>query len=99
MLCIGSTSSFGKTIGTEAEKEKLRPVPRAFVINENWSEDLKSFFMHLRELGLIFIRKRKDGFEFYMAFYKNYQYVFVFFFMRFKNTWKLIASVITGTFL
>lgn len=34
---------------------------RAFLIDESWPEPIKDFLMHLRELGLIFIRKRKDG--------------------------------------
>ncbi|VDK67193.1 unnamed protein product [Onchocerca ochengi] len=44
---------------------KDRPTgSRAFLINESWSELIKDFLMHLRELGLVFIRKRKDGFFF-----------------------------------
>ncbi|KHJ91388.1 transcription factor Tfb2 [Oesophagostomum dentatum] len=33
----------------------------AFEINPNWTEDQSTLVMHMRELGLIFIRKRKDG--------------------------------------
>lgn len=70
MLCVGSSSSFGKSLNS-VEKEKLRATPRAFVIDENWPEDLKNFLMHLRELGLIFIRKRKDGYFFITPLFKN----------------------------
>ncbi|KAJ1373832.1 hypothetical protein KIN20_036357 [Parelaphostrongylus tenuis] len=34
---------------------------RAFEINSNWTNDQTNLLMHMRELGLIFIRKRKDG--------------------------------------
>ncbi|VBB26182.1 unnamed protein product [Acanthocheilonema viteae] len=45
--------------------DKERPAgSRAFLIDESWPEPIKDFLMHLRELGLIFIRKRKDGFFF-----------------------------------
>jgi len=30
----------------------------------NWSESVQKFLLHLRELGLVFIRKRKDGYFF-----------------------------------
>ncbi|RCN49061.1 transcription factor Tfb2 [Ancylostoma caninum] len=33
----------------------------AFEINSNWTEEQTTLVMHMRELGLIFIRKRKDG--------------------------------------
>ncbi|WKY03255.1 hypothetical protein Q1695_004752 [Nippostrongylus brasiliensis] len=33
----------------------------AFEINSNWTEEQTTLIMHMRELGLIFIRKRKDG--------------------------------------
>lgn len=33
----------------------------AFEINANWTEEQTTLVMHMRELGLIFIRKRKDG--------------------------------------
>nr|CDJ91233.1 Transcription factor Tfb2 domain containing protein [Haemonchus contortus] len=33
----------------------------AFEISSNWTEDQTTLIMHMRELGLIFIRKRKDG--------------------------------------
>ncbi|VDM67030.1 unnamed protein product [Strongylus vulgaris] len=33
----------------------------AFEINPNWTEEQSTLAMHMRELGLIFIRKRKDG--------------------------------------
>lgn len=42
---------------TEKERQNARPL----LIDESWPEQIKEFFMHLRELGLIFIRKRKDG--------------------------------------
>lgn len=45
-----------------SDSDKERPVgSRAFLIDESWPEPIKDFLMHLRELGLIFIRKRKDG--------------------------------------
>uniref|UniRef100_A0A0K0DMJ0 General transcription factor IIH subunit 4 n=1 Tax=Angiostrongylus cantonensis TaxID=6313 RepID=A0A0K0DMJ0_ANGCA len=34
---------------------------RAFEIGNNWTNDQTTLLMHMRELGLIFIRKRKDG--------------------------------------
>ncbi|VDM52992.1 unnamed protein product [Angiostrongylus costaricensis] len=34
---------------------------RAFEISTNWTNDQTTLLMHMRELGLIFIRKRKDG--------------------------------------
>ncbi|KAK6750528.1 hypothetical protein RB195_002479 [Necator americanus] len=33
----------------------------AFEINTGWTEEQTTLVMHMRELGLIFIRKRKDG--------------------------------------
>ncbi|EYC04056.1 hypothetical protein Y032_0090g2390 [Ancylostoma ceylanicum] len=33
----------------------------AFEINSDWTEEQTTLVMHMRELGLIFIRKRKDG--------------------------------------
>ena len=30
-------------------------------MSDEWSESVKNFHIHLRELGLVFIRKRKDG--------------------------------------
>ncbi|VDN19224.1 unnamed protein product [Gongylonema pulchrum] len=63
-LCVGSTSSnIGNNHGS-GDKERQSSSGRAFRIDETWSEPVKGFLMHLRELGLIFIRKRKDGFFF-----------------------------------
>ena len=33
----------------------------AYKLESDWSEPVHSFVQHLRELGMIFIRKRKDG--------------------------------------
>ncbi|VDN40199.1 unnamed protein product [Gongylonema pulchrum] len=64
-LCVGSTSSnIGNNHGS-GDKERQSSSGRAFRIDETWSEPVKGFLMHLRELGLIFIRKRKDGFVFF----------------------------------
>ncbi|VDK81979.1 unnamed protein product [Litomosoides sigmodontis] len=55
----------GNTCGDTAPANDSRPAgSRAFLISESWPEPIKNFLMHLRELGLIFIRKRKDGFFF-----------------------------------
>lgn len=43
-------------------------VSTPFMMNQNWPEVVSKFLIHLRELGLVFIRKRKDGQEF--LFYK-----------------------------
>uniref|UniRef100_A0A1I8EFU3 General transcription factor IIH subunit 4 n=1 Tax=Wuchereria bancrofti TaxID=6293 RepID=A0A1I8EFU3_WUCBA len=61
-LYSGSISG-GTRVVNDSDKE--RPAgSRAFVIDENWPETIKDFLIHLRELGLVFIRKRKDGFFF-----------------------------------
>uniref|UniRef100_A0A0N4ZFQ3 General transcription factor IIH subunit 4 n=1 Tax=Parastrongyloides trichosuri TaxID=131310 RepID=A0A0N4ZFQ3_PARTI len=44
---------------------------KAYNIEEAWNEDLQSFFVHLRELGLVFLRKRKDGFFFLTPLMNN----------------------------
>lgn len=46
ILCVVRSSDFSQT---------------AFEINSNWTEEQTTLIMHMRELGLIFIRKRKDG--------------------------------------
>ncbi|VDK53172.1 unnamed protein product [Anisakis simplex] len=46
-----------------ADREN-KSTARAFFIDDTWSETITGFLMHLRELGLIFIRKRKDGYFF-----------------------------------
>ncbi|KAL3982178.1 Transcription factor Tfb2 family protein [Acanthocheilonema viteae] len=63
-LTLYSGNTSGNTrVTTGSDKE--RPAgSRAFLIDESWPEPIKDFLMHLRELGLIFIRKRKDGFFF-----------------------------------
>lgn len=33
----------------------------AYKVEESWSDSVQEFVQHLRELGLIFMRKRKDG--------------------------------------
>uniref|UniRef100_A0A915Q5C8 General transcription factor IIH subunit 4 n=1 Tax=Setaria digitata TaxID=48799 RepID=A0A915Q5C8_9BILA len=62
-LYSGNTSGGTKTASGSDYKDRLIS-SRAFLIDENWSEPIKDFLMHLRELGLVFIRKRKDGFFF-----------------------------------
>ncbi|GMT24388.1 hypothetical protein PFISCL1PPCAC_15685, partial [Pristionchus fissidentatus] len=42
------------------------PERRSFKMDNSWNERQVNFVNHLRELGLIFIRKRKDGF-FYLT--------------------------------
>ncbi|GMR47943.1 hypothetical protein PMAYCL1PPCAC_18138, partial [Pristionchus mayeri] len=42
------------------------PENKRFEVDNSWTERQVSFVTHLRELGLIFIRKRKDGF-FYLT--------------------------------
>uniref|UniRef100_A0A1I7VVX7 General transcription factor IIH subunit 4 n=1 Tax=Loa loa TaxID=7209 RepID=A0A1I7VVX7_LOALO len=60
-LYSGDTSG-GTRVTNGSDKE--RPAgSRAFLIDECWPEPTKDFLMHLRELGLVFIRKRKDGFN------------------------------------
>ncbi|CAB3405971.1 unnamed protein product [Caenorhabditis bovis] len=39
----------------------FEPGHEAFVLDNNWSERQSELINHLRELGVIFIRKRKDG--------------------------------------
>ncbi|CAD6198116.1 unnamed protein product [Caenorhabditis auriculariae] len=39
----------------------FEPGQRSYVLDENWSERQTELINHLRELGVIFIRKRKDG--------------------------------------
>jgi hypothetical protein len=34
------------------------------VLDPAWPENIQAFLMTLREIGLIFIRKRKDGYGF-----------------------------------
>ncbi|CAG9537537.1 unnamed protein product [Cercopithifilaria johnstoni] len=61
-LYSGNTSG-GTRVANGSDKE--RPAgSRAFLIDESWPEPIKDFLVHLRELGLVFIRKRKDGFFF-----------------------------------
>jgi transcription initiation factor TFIIH subunit 4 len=47
-----------------AKDDPSRPAATPFYLNADWSEKVHNFLTHLRELGLIFIRKRKDGFFF-----------------------------------
>lgn len=63
-LCAGHTNTSNGTQVTSSSGERQIGCGRAFLIEESWSESIKDFLMHLRELGLIFIRKRKDGFFF-----------------------------------
>ncbi|KAI6214151.1 General transcription factor IIH subunit 4 [Aphelenchoides besseyi] len=47
-----------------ADESSNRNITTPFVIDDNWNDTINSFLVHLRELGLVFIRKRKDGFFF-----------------------------------
>ncbi|VDN02741.1 unnamed protein product [Thelazia callipaeda] len=62
-LFSGCTYSVAKFSSASFSRDRLSS-SKAFMIDENWPESIKDFLMHLRELGLIFIRKRKDGFFF-----------------------------------
>uniref|UniRef100_A0A0K0DSA7 General transcription factor IIH subunit 4 n=1 Tax=Strongyloides stercoralis TaxID=6248 RepID=A0A0K0DSA7_STRER len=44
---------------------------KAYNIGDDWDEELQNFFVHLRELGLVFLRKRKDGFFFLTPLMNN----------------------------
>uniref|UniRef100_A0A0N5C2B2 General transcription factor IIH subunit 4 n=1 Tax=Strongyloides papillosus TaxID=174720 RepID=A0A0N5C2B2_STREA len=44
---------------------------KAYNIIDDWDEELQNFFVHLRELGLVFLRKRKDGFFFLTPLMNN----------------------------
>ncbi|CAD5221589.1 unnamed protein product [Bursaphelenchus okinawaensis] len=60
-LCVdpGDLSETSQNV----DGEKLPATP--YVIDEEWPDVIKSGFLkHLRELGLVFIRKSKDGFFF-----------------------------------
>ncbi|OZC09991.1 Transcription factor tfb2 [Onchocerca flexuosa] len=64
-LTLYSGNTSGGTSFANGSDYKDRPTgSRAFLIDESWSELIRDFLMHLRELGLVFIRKRKDGFFF-----------------------------------
>lgn len=45
----------------EFSNEEAKIGLQALKVNPEWNENLKQFFGHLRELGLVYIRKRKDG--------------------------------------
>lgn len=62
MLCVDDTQLSSKS--GLADNRSTTPVFRAFVIDDDWSQVVKDFLIHLRELGLVFIRKRKDGYFF-----------------------------------
>jgi hypothetical protein len=32
-----------------------------YILDASWSDEVHTFVQHLRELGLVFMRKRKDG--------------------------------------
>lgn len=58
-LCLDGIDFDDKT---DKNRERHRSINcRPFLIDDSWPESLTNFIMHLRELGLIFIRKRKDG--------------------------------------
>lgn len=59
-LCVDHTHTNGRLRVVDGDREK-KATWRAFFIDESWSETITNFLMHLRELGLVFIRKRKDG--------------------------------------
>ncbi|VDN52714.1 unnamed protein product [Dracunculus medinensis] len=59
-LCLDGIDFDDKT---DKNRERHRSINcRPFLIDDSWPESLTNFIMHLRELGLIFIRKRKDGY-------------------------------------
>uniref|UniRef100_A0A915BEV8 General transcription factor IIH subunit 4 n=2 Tax=Parascaris univalens TaxID=6257 RepID=A0A915BEV8_PARUN len=62
-LCVDHTHTNGRLRVVDGDREK-KATWRAFFIDESWSETITNFLMHLRELGLVFIRKRKDGYFF-----------------------------------
>ncbi|KAM3726262.1 General transcription factor IIH subunit [Dirofilaria immitis] len=62
-LYSGNTSG-GTSFANGSDYKDRHASSRAFLIDESWSGLIKDFLMHLRELGLVFIRKRKDGFFF-----------------------------------
>jgi len=37
---------------------------KAFLIDDSWNDSIHAFLLHLREMGLVFLRKRKDGYFF-----------------------------------
>jgi len=49
-------------------KAKISPQ----VLDQTWPENIQAFLMTLREIGLIFIRKRKDGYLIFYFFWKNF---------------------------
>ncbi|MFH4979894.1 hypothetical protein AB6A40_006603 [Gnathostoma spinigerum] len=66
-LCVQSRYSPKSSVAVPAdddhEKDRSHQIC-AYLIDSAWPDVLKNFLLHLRELGLIFIRKRKDGFFF-----------------------------------
>lgn len=46
------------SVNNDDETLKSQPI----VIDATWPDDVKQFITHLRDIGLIFMRKRKDGF-------------------------------------
>lgn len=59
MLCIQRNESKEKLINLKMENlAQIYPI----VFEQNWPEPIHAFMQTLREIGLIFIRKRKDGY-------------------------------------
>ncbi|KAI1714052.1 transcription factor tfb2 domain-containing protein [Ditylenchus destructor] len=56
LLCVTPHDNY------ESQKEECKPSP--FVIDPAWPNDVQNFLVHLREIGIVYIRKRKDGFFF-----------------------------------
>uniref|UniRef100_A0AC35U041 General transcription factor IIH subunit 4 n=1 Tax=Rhabditophanes sp. KR3021 TaxID=114890 RepID=A0AC35U041_9BILA len=67
----GSDLEVSQMAFSTVTKKKSGLQMKAYKINDNWSEKLKGFFSHLRELGLIFTRKSKDGFFFLTPLLNN----------------------------
>ncbi|KHN86571.1 General transcription factor IIH subunit 4 [Toxocara canis] len=62
-LCVDHTHANGRVRVADGDRDQ-KTTSRAFFIDDSWSETINNFLMHLRELGLVFIRKRKDGYFF-----------------------------------
>ncbi|KAI6203442.1 General transcription factor IIH subunit 4 [Aphelenchoides besseyi] len=59
-LCLCVTAS-DVSDRLNADESSNRNITTPFVIDDNWNDTINSFLVHLRELSLVFIRKRKDG--------------------------------------
>ena len=70
-ICIQPNEGFLKFIfKNNFNKFKAKISPQ--VLDQTWPENIQAFLMTLREIGLIFIRKRKDGYLIFYFFWKNF---------------------------